>query len=57
LIGETTGPQQIHDYLQSKKLKPENGDSKSQFSQAQTQELITHLSEYTYSETKKPSIL
>ena len=53
LIGETKMPQQIHDYLQTKQLKPENGDSKSQCSQAQTQELITHLSESTYSETKQ----
>jgi len=53
LIHETTVWQHIHDYVQSKKLQPENGGSKSQLSQAQTQELITHLSEYTYSETKQ----
>ena len=34
LIDQTTVPQHIHHYVQSKKLQPENGDSKSQLSPA-----------------------
>jgi len=42
--------QQLKDYLESngKKLKPENGGSKSSLHKAQTQELIKHLEERLY---------
>ena len=42
LIHETTVRQHIKDYLHSKKLKPENGGSKSQLSTEQTQQLVGH---------------
>lgn len=48
LIHETTVRQYIKEYLLSNKLKPENGGSKSYLSQAQTQELIAHLTARTY---------
>ncbi len=42
--------QQLKDYLESngKKLRPENGGSKSSLDEAQTQELIKHLEEHLY---------
>lgn len=48
LIHESTVRQHIKDYLQSNKLKPENGGSQSYLSAHQTQELIQHLTENTY---------
>ena len=43
LIHETTVLRHIADYLQSAKLAPENGGSQSHLSEAQTGELIAHL--------------
>ena len=51
LIHETTVRQHINDYLNSKKLKPENGGSKSQLSMEQTQQLVEHLTQMTYFHT------
>lgn len=51
LIHETTVRQHIKDYLHSKKLKPENGGSKSQLSTDQTQQLVEHLAQVTYFHT------
>ena len=50
-IHETTVARHINDYLQSEKLKPENGGSQSRLSAAQTMQLIEHLSENTYFHT------
>lgn len=47
-IHEMTVHQHIHDYLQSEKLKPENGGSKGKLSVEQTDQLIEHLTEQTY---------
>lgn len=48
LIHESTVRQRIKDYLQSNKLKPENGGSQGYLSTEQTQELVQHLTENTY---------
>ncbi len=50
-IHETTVVRHINDYLQSEKLKPENGGSQSRLSTTQTMQLIEHLTEYTYFQT------
>lgn len=50
-IHETTVVRHINDYLQSEKLKPENGGSQSRMSTAQTMQLIEHLAENTYFHT------
>tara|TARA_B100001059_G_C17720787_1_gene520604 strand:+ start:62 stop:1090 length:1029 start_codon:yes stop_codon:yes gene_type:complete len=50
-IHETTVARHINDYLQSEKLKPENGGSQSRLSAAQTMQLIEHLAENTYFHT------
>lgn len=50
-IHETTVVRHINDYLQSEKLKPDNGGSQSRLSAAQTMQLIEHLAEYTYFHT------
>ena len=50
-IHETTVVRHINDYLQSEKLKPENGGSQSRLSAAQTMQLIEHLAEFTYFHT------
>ncbi len=50
-IHETTVVRHINDYLQSEKLKPENGGSQSRMSAAQTMQLIEHLAENTYFHT------
>lgn len=50
-IHETTVARHINDYLQSEKLKPENGGSQSRLSAAQTMQLIEHLDEHTYFHT------
>lgn len=50
-IHETTVIRHINDYLQSEKLKPENGGSQSRLSAAQTMKLIEHLAEHTYFHT------
>ena len=51
LIHETTVRQHTNDYLHSKKLKPENGGSKSQLSTEQTQQLVEYLTQVTYFHT------
>jgi len=53
LIHETTVRQHLKDYLDSRKLKPENGGSQSYLSPIQTQELIQHLAENAYHCTKQ----
>jgi hypothetical protein len=40
--------QHLCDYVESKKLKPENGGSKSSLDAVQTAELIAYLEEETY---------
>jgi transposase len=50
-IHETTVARHINDYLQSEKLKPENGGSQSRMSAIQTMQLIEHLVEHTYFHT------
>jgi len=42
----------IDDYLDSEKLTIGSGGSKSKLNQEQTEELITHLTEHTYSDQK-----
>lgn len=44
-IHETTVRRHLHDWLNDEKLKPENGGSDSHLSEAQTAELITHLTD------------
>ncbi|EPM7912098.1 IS630 family transposase, partial [Vibrio alginolyticus] len=51
LIHESTVRQHIKDYLQSNKLKPENGGSQSKLSANQAMYLIEHLTENTYFHT------
>ena len=51
LIHETTVRQHIKDYLQSNKLKPENGGSQGYLSALQIQELVQHLTDKTYHHT------
>lgn len=46
-IHETTVVRHINDYLQSEKLKPENGGSQSRMSTAQTMQIIEHLAANT----------
>ena len=50
-IHETTVVRHFHDYLSSKKLKPENGGSSGHLSATQTVELVEHLTEHTYHHT------
>ncbi len=50
-IHETTVVRHINDYLQSEKLKPENGGSQSRMSTAQTMQIIEHLAANTYFHT------
>ena len=45
LIDETTVRRHLHDWLNDEKLKPENGGSGSHLSEAQTTELISHLTD------------
>ncbi len=42
-LHETTVNRHISDYLNHRKLKPENGGSQSHLSETQTQELIAYL--------------
>ena len=51
-LDENTVNKHVHDYENSKKIKPENGGSQSKLAEAQTQSLIEHLTEYTYTSTK-----
>ncbi|EMK0756594.1 IS630 family transposase [Vibrio rumoiensis] len=50
-IHQTTVIRHINDYLQSEKLKPENGGSKSKLNAAETMALIEHLTDNTYFHT------
>lgn len=52
-IHETTVARHINDYLQSEKLKPENGGSQSRMPASQTTQLIEHLTEKTYFLTRQ----
>ena len=49
---ESTIAQHLTDYIEKEKLKPENGGSESQLTKEQTQELIAHLTKYTYPDQK-----
>jgi len=53
LLDENTVNKHVHEYESSKKLKPENGGSASKLTKEQTQSLIDHLTEYTYTSTKE----
>lgn len=50
-IHETTVLRHLQDYVQSEKLKPENGGSSSRLSSSQTMALIEHLTKVTYHHT------
>ena len=50
-IHQTTVIRHINDYLQSEKLKPENGGSQSKLNAAETMALIEHLTDNTYFHT------
>ncbi|MFH0256348.1 IS630 family transposase [Vibrio rumoiensis] len=50
-IHQTTVIRHINDYLQSEKLKPENGGSQSKLNAAETIALIEHLTDNTYFHT------
>lgn len=52
-IHETSVLRHLKNYEQSKKLKPENGGSKSKLSDTQTAELIEHLTEHRYHQTNQ----
>ena len=52
-LDENTVNKHVHDYENSKKLKPENGGSTSKLTSEQTQFLIDHLTEYTYTSTRE----
>ncbi|WP_110410713.1 IS630 family transposase [Vibrio rumoiensis] len=47
-IHQTTVTRHINDYLQSEKLKPENGGSQSKLNADETMALIEHLAENTF---------
>ncbi len=48
LLDDETIRRHIEDYLNKKKLKPENGGSESQLNDSESQKLIVHLAEITY---------
>lgn len=48
LIRHETVHDHLRDYIEEKKLKPENGGSTSHLTEAQSQELIEHLENQTY---------
>jgi len=50
-IHETTVLRHINGYLQSEKLKPENGGSQSKIFVIQTTQFVAHLAENTYFHT------
>lgn len=52
-IHETTVWGHLSDYLREKKLKPNNGGSKSKLDEQQTDELMAHLEKNTYPSTKE----
>ena len=52
LISDEMVRKHVHDYLESKKLKPENGGSKEKLSDQQSKQLVRHLEQYTYLHAK-----
>lgn len=48
MLDEETISQHVNDYLEKKKLKPENGGSKSKLTEEQSHELIARLEEIVY---------
>src|SRR5271154_5125663 len=48
LISPETVHDHLREYIESKKLKPENGGSASKLNNAQALELVAHLVETTY---------
>ena len=48
LLDDETVRRHVSDYLQEKKLKPNNGGSESKLTEAETSELKAHLEESTY---------
>lgn len=48
LLDDETIRRHVEDYLNKKKLNPENGGSASKLSESESQKLIQHLSEVTY---------
>ena len=48
LIRPETVHEHLQDFIQNKKLKPDNGGSQSLLDSAQTQGIIQHLEEYSY---------
>ncbi|WP_081642314.1 IS630 family transposase [Dickeya chrysanthemi] len=50
-LHETTVNQHINDYVNTRKLKPENGGSASRLSAEQTASLISHLSQHLFHHT------
>jgi transposase len=53
LIHETTVWGHLNDYLREEKLKPNSGGSRSKLDDQQTEELIAHLEQNTYSSIKE----
>jgi transposase len=52
-ISQSSVTRHINDYNIGRKLNPESGGSESYLSQQQTKELINHLSEHLYQDTKE----
>ena len=50
-IHQTTVLHHLSSYQESEKLKPGNGGSECHLSDAKTQQLIEHISDYTYAHT------
>ena len=48
LLNDETVRLHIHDYLSSRKLKPENGGSSEKLTEVQRQQLLSHLEKHTY---------
>ena len=48
LLDDETIRRHVDDYVTQKKLKPENGGSESQLTQAESRSLVEHLKEITY---------
>lgn len=52
LLSEDAVKQHIEEYLESQKLKPQNGGSSSKLNEEQSRDLIDHLQKHTYLFTK-----
>lgn len=48
LLNDETVRLHIHEYKESRKLKPENGGSESKLNAQETEQLLQHLQEHTY---------